>query len=201
MAHTLRPFRDYSEHEVLNLFTYSGAAESSAVILTRGAAVKLSAEGFTTGPSNTGTYKVIDFLGDVGGTSFPFSNSQRFGVRPKVTLATSGDVLGLTLLDVRELDENGEKLIFNPRKAAEMNVVISGQAVPVLTRGVVLYSGTAIANATAGQVAVVSGTLGELANISASAQLARTTAANPEVVVGKFLGNAVQGTALLKIML
>ena len=200
MAHNLRPFRDYSEHEVLNLFTYSGTAESAAIMLTKGAAVKLSAEGFTTGPSSDSSYKVIDFLGDVG-ASFPLSNSQRFGVRPKVTLATSGDVLGLTLLDVRELDENGEKLIFNPRKAAEMNVVISGQAVPVLTRGIVLYSGTAIANATAGQVAVVSGTAGELANISASANLARSTSTNPEVVVGKFLGNAVNGTALLKIML
>jgi hypothetical protein len=201
MAHNLRPFRDYSEHEVLNLFAFSGAAESASVMLTKGGAVKLSAEGFTTGPSNSGIYKATEFLGDVGGTAFPFSNSQRFGVRPKVTIATSGDVLGLTLLDVRELDENGEKLIFNPRKAAEMNVVISGQAVPVLTRGVVYYSGTAIANALAGQVAVVSGAAGELANISASAQLARTTAANPEVVVGRFLGNAVNGAALLKIML
>jgi hypothetical protein len=138
-------------------------------------------------------------IGNVGG-SFPLSNSQRFGVKPKVTIATSGDVLGLTLLDVREVDENGEKLIFNPRKAAEMNVVISGQTVPVLTRGVVLYSGTSIANATAGQIAVVSGTQGDLANISVGAAN-RGTATTPEVTVGKFLGNAVNNTALLKIML
>jgi hypothetical protein len=192
MAHTLRPFRDYSEHEVLNLFAFSGTAESAAVMATRGAAVKISAEGFTTGPTSSSANQPTDFLGNVG-AAFPLSNSQRFGVRPKVTLATSGDVLGLTLLDVRELDENGEKLIFNPQKAAEMNVVISGQAVPVLTRGVVLYSGSAITNATVGQFAVVSGTAGDLANISAL----RTN----EVAVGKFLGNAVQGTALLKIML
>lgn len=192
MAHTLRPFRDYSEHEVLNLFAYSGAAESSSVILTKGAAVKLSAEGFTVGPTSSSANQPTELLGNVG-AAFPLSQSQRFGVRPKVTLATSGDVLGLTLLDVRELDENGEKLIFNPRKAAEMNVVISGQAVPVLTRGVVLYSGDAIASATAGQIAVVSGTAGELANVSA----VRGT----EVAVGKFLGNAVSNTALLKIML
>ena len=192
MAHTLRPFRDYSEHEVLNLFAFSGAAESAAVMATRGAAVKISAEGFTTGPTSSSANQPTDFLGNVG-AAFPLSNSQRFGVRPKVTIATSGDVLGLTLLDVRELDENGEKLIFNPQKAAEMNVVISGQAVPVLTRGVVLYSGTSIANATAGQIAVVSGTIGDLANVSA----VRGT----EVAVGKFLGNAVNNTALIKIML
>lgn len=192
MAHTLRPFRDYSEHEVLNLFAFSGAAESAAVMATRGLAVKLSAEGFTTGPTSSSANQPTDLLGEVGAT-FPFSESPRFGVRPKVTIATSGDVLGLTLMDVRELDENGEKLIFNPRKAAEMNVVISGQAVPVLTRGVVLYSGSAIANATAGQFAVVSGTAGDLANTS--------TLRTSEVAVGKFLGNAVNGTALLKIML
>jgi hypothetical protein len=192
MAHTLRPFRDYSEHEVLNLFAFSGAAESAAVMATRGLAVKLSAEGFTVGPTSSSANQPTDFLGNVG-AAFPLSNSQRFGVRPKVTIATSGDVLGLTLLDVRELDENGEKLIFNPRKAAEMNVVVSGQAVPVLTRGVVLYSGSAITNATAGQFAVVSGTAGDLANTS--------TLRTNEVAVGKFLGNAVQGTALLKIML
>ena len=192
MAHILKPFRDYSEHEVLNLFAFSGTAESAAVMATRGAAVKISAEGFTTGPSNSSANQPTDFLGDVG-SSFPLSNSQRFGVRPKVTLATSGDVLGLTLMDVRELDENGEKLIFNPRKAAEMNVVISGQAVPVLTRGVVLYSGSAITNATAGQFAVVSGTAGDLANTS--------TLRTSEVAVGKFLGNAVGNIALLKIML
>ena len=192
MAHTLRPFRDYSEHEVLNLFAYSGAAESSSVIQTKGAAVKLSAEGFTVGPTSSSANQPIDLLGPVGAT-FPLSDSQRFGVRPKVTLATSGDVLGLTLLDVRELDENGEKLIFNPRKAAEMNVVISGQAVPVLTRGTILYSGSAISNATAGQYAVVSGTAGELANTS--------TLRTNEVAVGRFLGNAVANTALIKIAL
>ena len=192
MAHNLRPFRDYSEHEVLNFFAYSGAAENSSVIQTKGAAVKLSAEGFTVGPTSSSANQPIDLLGDVGAT-FPLSQSQRFGVRPKVTLATSGDVLGLTLLDVRELDENGEKLIFNPRKAAEMNVVISGQAVPVLTRGTILYSGSAISNATAGQYAVVSGTAGELANTS--------TLRLNEVAVGKFLGNAVSNTALIKIAL
>jgi hypothetical protein len=192
MAHNLRPFRDYSEHEVLNFFAYSGAAENSSVIQTKGAAVKLSAEGFTVGPTSSSANQPIDLLGNVGAT-FPLSQSQRFGVRPKVTLATSGDVLGLTLLDVRELDENGEKLIFNPRKAAEMNVVISGQAVPVLTRGTILYSGSAISNATAGQYAVVSGTAGELANTS--------TLRLNEVAVGKFLGNAVSNTALIKIAL
>jgi hypothetical protein len=54
----------------------------------------------------------------------------------------------MTLLDVKEEDENGEKLAFNPRKAAEMGVVLSGQAVPIVSKGVFLYSGTTLASET-----------------------------------------------------
>jgi hypothetical protein len=45
------------------------------------------------------------------------------------------------MYDVAEYDENGEKLIWHPRKAHEMQVSLSGQAVPVLTRGIVLVNG------------------------------------------------------------
>jgi hypothetical protein len=47
----------------------------------------------------------------------------------------------MLLYDVKEVDENGEKLIFNPRKADEMQVALSGQAVPILTRGLVMLNG------------------------------------------------------------
>ena len=40
-----------------------------------------------------------------------------------------------------ETDENGELLKFRPRKAAELEAVISGQAMPVVRRGVFAYSG------------------------------------------------------------
>ena len=38
-----------------------------------------------------------------------------------------------------DTDENGEKLLYNPRKAAEMGVVIPGQASPGASRGIFLY--------------------------------------------------------------
>lgn len=56
----------------------------------------------------------------------------------------------MLLYSVKEEDENGEKLKFNPRKAAEMEVVLSGQAVPVVTKGVFLYSGATIVGQTLG---------------------------------------------------
>ena len=129
---TIRPFRDYDEHDVINLFAYSGSLP-----VNKGTFVKLQA-----GWKNTDE---LQRLGAVGGT-FTNTVSERYGVNAKVAAALSGStVLGMLLYDVKETDENGEKLIFNPRKAAEMDVVLSGQSVPVLTRGVVLYSGSQLA--------------------------------------------------------
>lgn len=188
MAHNLRPFRDYDEHDVVNLFTYSGAATS--LPLNKGMVVKVVNPGFST-LGDAGN--PIEQLGSLSSTTFPNSLSLRFGVKGRVTAAASGDasVLGLTLMDMRETDENGEKLIFNPRKAAEMGVVVSGQAVPVLTKGLVTYSGTA---ATAGHYAYVGLTDGELASTA--------TLPTGAVKVGRWLTTAgADNIALLKVEL
>ena len=56
-----------------------------------------------------------------------------------------GDVAvipGIPQIDtIKSVDENGYPLKFEPRKAAERDVIISGEAVPVVKRGVFLYSG------------------------------------------------------------
>lgn len=188
MAHNLRPFRDYSEHEVVNLFTFSGTAESASVVLTKGAVVKVEGHGVRVDDSNLST--PIESLGALG-ASYDNIVSDRWGTKAKVSLAlNSGETpLGITLMDIRELDENGEKLVFNPRKAAEMGVVVGGQTVPVLTRGVILYSGV---NATSRQVAYVS------ANGDLTAADSLPVGAKK---VGTFLGGHVNGVALLKVEL
>ena len=43
--------------------------------------------------------------------------------------------LGLMLRDVRNKDENGENLLYYPRKKEELQCVVSGEAVPVATKG------------------------------------------------------------------
>jgi hypothetical protein len=125
---TIRPFRDYSEHEVINLFALQGESN-------KGTFVTAAASGFDlTAPSAFQNDSFID------GTV-----SARFNVANKVVAAPSGTapamVLGMTLKDVKSLDENGYPLKFEPRKAAERDLVISGEAVPVVKRGVFLYSG------------------------------------------------------------
>lgn len=125
----IKPFRDYDEHDVINLFAYNYAGTA----ISKGTFVKI-ASGWMS-EDEMGFYAMP-------GQSYPNTQSQRFGVKARVTAAGSGDYpVGMLLYDVREEDENGEKLIYNPRKAAEMQCAVSGQAVPIVTKGVFLYSG------------------------------------------------------------
>jgi hypothetical protein len=154
---TIKPLRQYSESDVINLFSFNGASAN------KGAIVKLA--------TASGWRSSDETLAMGGSVGSPFSNtvSQRYATAAKVSLANSGDVpIGMLLMDVKETDENGEKLVFNPRKAAEMGVVVSGQVVPILTRGIVLYSGASLAaeNPPAGTI-VYAGDNGELTALAA----------------------------------
>jgi len=140
MSCTLRPFRDYDEKDVINFFSVSGYTGLTQVI-TRGTLVKI-VQGWQS------TDEPVAFLGSVANT---YNNTQslRYGAYAQVAACGAGDSpLGILLKDVRELDENGEQLKFNPVKAAEMDVVVSGQAVPIVTRGIFLYSGTILTGQT-----------------------------------------------------
>ena len=135
----LKPFRDYDEHDVINLFTLKDQSD-----VNKGTFVKLT--------SGQGWVSTDEPFGDtqsaVGSTSYAGrAVSNRYIVQAGLDIAGSGDApIGMTLYDLKETDENGEKLVFNPRKAAEMQAAISGQAVPVATRGVFLYSGATLAS-------------------------------------------------------
>ena len=140
---TLRPFRDYDEKDVINLFSYSGS-----IPVTKGTLVKPVGDGFS--PTN----EPIEMLGSYGDFTVNNFVAQRYGVKAKVATANSTDKpLGFLLFDVRELDENNIPLKYNPRKAAEMEAAISGQGVPIVTRGTFLYSGVVVS----GGVAVTAG--------------------------------------------
>ena len=142
----LKPFRQHAETDVVNLFSlkdddgdvmasYSDLKADGAKI-NKGLLVSVKA-----GWKNTDDPVNKTGIGNPGAT---YSNtvSFRYGAAATVEPCASGtQPLGLTIWDVAEVDENGEKLIYNPRKAAEMQAVVSGQAVPVLTKGIVLYSG------------------------------------------------------------
>ena len=139
----LSPFRDYSEHDVLNLFSFDDPAVSLGTSDTvyAGSCVKVK-NGWRNDDET-------QFLGDVG-ADFANTVSDRYGTSATVEYTDGGDdeaALGITLYDVREYDENGEALKFNPRKAAELQACLTGQAVPVATRGLFLMATGAFAGA------------------------------------------------------
>ena len=182
----LRPFRDYSEHDVINLFAFDGTSA------TRGAIVKLvAAKGWVNGAD----WKLDSSESMLG---FTLGNvvSERHALKSTVQLADSGDTaMGMLLYDVAEYDENGEKLLYNPRKAVEMQTVVSGQAVPVVTDGIFLVNGIygdQLADAGVKAWALDDGQIGALA-VGQEANA---------VQIGKFLGaKSTNGDVLLKLEL
>jgi len=149
----LRPFRDYDEKNVIGLFSFSGQTSTSQVI-TKGTLVGVVSDWRNDQDPN-------QILGSYGDFSTNNVQALRYGTIAQVGYAAGSGIyvtgalgagvyaqpsgvaypLGLTLFDVRELDENTIPLKYNPRKAAELEACISGQAVPIVTRGLFLISG------------------------------------------------------------
>lgn len=193
---TLRPFRDYDEKDVINLFTYSGAFVDSTlqILATKGTFVKIVGNGFR--PDG----EPIEMLGNMGNFNVNNWVGQRYGVVPKVTVCNGpgctspNDVpLGMLLFDVRELDENALPLKYNPRKAAEMEAAISGQAIPIVTRGTFLYSGVRVSGGVpvqAGQpcYAGYGGEISTSGTAPTSGGIANLLTVPGSPAIGKFLG-------------
>lgn len=144
MAIRLLPFRQYNETDVINLYKVDPTGTNSM------------AEPFVNGGNDAGVLvKVVlanfdsDPVGYVtdsylGKTDYPFIGRDQYPTVPlTVNEAASGDagVLGVTLRQTLTYDENGEKLLYYPQKAIEMQAVLTGQAVPVLTKGVITLDG------------------------------------------------------------
>jgi hypothetical protein len=199
----LKPFRDYDESNVINLFTFTGVSLTTTV--SKGTFVTAIGSGV-----NLRDESLVNNLSIYGN-----SVSALFTPPWSLVAAPSGSfkntVIGATLKDFRNQDENGENLLFHPRKAAEMDVIISGQAMPVITKGLFLYSGITTGNAN-GVIAFGTGFAVSDAGdgsiktapyyVTASGVgTAATTAINP-TVLGKFLGPInTDGYALIKIEL
>ena len=187
MAINLKPFRVYDEHDVVNLYAYSGTISIDAgTSVPKGTLVKVQGDGWMNTDDPT------EMLGSPG-ASYNGTVSQRYGTTAKVAMTSSGNVaLGALLHSVAEVDENGELLKFNPRKAAEMEVALSGQTVPVLTRGVLLYTGDSIGTVTPG-TKLYAGDNGELIQYNDD---------SAGFQVGKVLGTSdSDGYALIKLEL
>jgi len=146
MALRLLPFRQYNEHDVVNIFALesdlaldstTGDGEGS-----NGVFVKVTNGNFD---QDVITYGSNSYLGK---TNYPFVGGDMYPSNP-LTLSgvASGDgpnaVLGITLNQTAKNDENGEKLLYNTTKKEELQAVLPGQSVPVATRGIFTLSSDA----------------------------------------------------------
>lgn len=157
MGLKILPFRQYDEHDVVNLYR---VADGMVLDSTTGAGsgdagtfVKVSAGDFSADPVSYGTDSYL------GKTDYPFVGRNQY---PKVSLqvepAVSGDIpLGITLLQTAKNDENGEKLLYNPQKAAELQAALPGEAVPVATKGIFTIASAAFQGDLGGDLAIGSG--------------------------------------------
>jgi hypothetical protein len=135
MAIRLLPFRQYAEEDVVNLFASTAANDkvSDSGDGDAGVFVKVSAGDFGADPVG---YETNSYLGK---TDYPFIGRNQYPVVPlKVEAATSGDAcVGVTLLQTAQKDENDEKLLYYPQKKLETQSVLTGEAVPVLGKGII----------------------------------------------------------------
>ena len=206
MALRILPFRQYNEHNVVNLYALDGTATIPGDLATEGDGdagilVKIKAGDFDKGIE-------YDFnQGYLGKTDYPHIGKNGY---PKVTGMTfeptaDGDathLLGITLRQTATHDENGEKLLYYRQKAIEHQAVLPGEVVPVLTAGLVTlaasaFDGTPTVGATLG--AGADGTL-KVGGTGVGRVLAvgsRTAGDNPD----QFAGTGTAAYALVKIEL
>lgn len=198
MGKRLLPFRQYNEHEVINMFALEDASVNENITGfgagDAGVFVKVSAGNLDLDPV---TYGSNSYLGK---TDYPFVGSNAYpSVSLKIAPAASGDIkpLGITLFETAKYDENGEKLLYYKQKAMDNQVLLPGQAVPVATRGVFTLSSRAYDGAlTVGAGFKLSATAGKVtgAALSDSAVLGSVLAtgsrgANGATIADSFSGN------------
>jgi len=168
MAIRLLPFRDYDEHDVVNLFKSAGSldkfidlSDSNKRTTPEGDAgvfVKVSQGSLDDTDAN---WNPVDVTSNptslLGKTDYPHVGRN---VYPQASLSveptegtTTETCIGITLRQTVARDENGENLLYNPIKKDELFGVLPGEAVPILSKGLVTITADAFSSAGApGQV-------------------------------------------------
>lgn len=142
MAIRLLPFRQYNETDVVNLYAVLPAGTNKMDSPFEnggndaGVLVKVTDGNMNQDPVTYDGGQGNNYLGK---TDYPFVGRDKYPSVPlQIAEAGSGDAcLGVTLRQTLTHDENGEKLIYYPQKALELQAVVSGEAVPVLSRGII----------------------------------------------------------------
>jgi hypothetical protein len=165
--HKLLPFRQYDEKDVLNLFkldlggaTLTGLKPNTSSFSKKnwsGTAVDAKSDNnwYGTDPAglHTSSHTDSSYLGAIGTGDQGFS-SEWGSFYPEAPMAAtastaSGGFLGITLRPTLAYDENDEKLLYYNVKKDELQAVIPGEAVPVVTRGFFTLTADAVSDTVA----------------------------------------------------
>jgi len=206
MALRLLPFRDYDEHEVVNIYALDAGpavaggkyvdlsdANKRSTEADNGVFVKVKAGGLGSqrDPMDVTADKFGAYLGSkdyphVGRNTYPANPLTVTGVS-----AGSGDAcLGVTLRQTATHDENGEKLQYYPVKKDELYAVLPGETVPVLSRGIVtLTDGAFSTNPAVGEQIVPSTDAGKATAWTATLAAAQNLTDAPANVIGRCIGS------------
>lgn len=187
MAKRLLPFRQYSEHDVVNMFALEDASVNNKFTDSgagdNGVFVKITSGNLDLDPVQ---YQTNSYLGK---TDYPYVGANMYPtVTLKVAPASSSDVrpLGITLWETAKLDENEQKLLYYPQKAAENQVLLPGQAVPVATRGIFTLSSKAFDDS-------VGFAVGSGFKLSANAGKVTGSSPSDSAVIGSILATGFRG--------
>lgn len=180
MANTITrmlPFRQYSEENVINMFSLDTVTGEA------GSLVKISSANLDLDPisliERSDSLGFQNYLGNASSlypeVPYKVSKVNNTGERP----------IGILLRDVRSVDENGENLQYYARKKEELQCVISGEAVPIATRGLFMLNSKALAGGLAPAVNsyAVPTANGKLTGVP----FASADANQKEYAVGKFI--------------
>ena len=144
MALRILPFRQYSDHDVINMYSVLDFDVNDNTIDSgrgdTGMFVKIADGNFDNDPV---TYQTNTYLGK---NDYPFLGTTEMypEVNLKVTGAKDEDhAIGMTLYQTAKNDENGQKLLYNPEKQEEAQAMLPGQAVPIATKGIFTLASSA----------------------------------------------------------
>lgn len=149
MANRLLPFRQYNEHDVVNLFsldtsslTLADMTHASNGDWDAGVIVSVTNGDMTQEPIANGTAQLQSYLGKtdyphVGGNSYPEVPLKVSAADGALADPDVSHALGVTLRQTIAFDENGEKFLYYKQKLLELYGVLPGEAVPVLSKGII----------------------------------------------------------------
>ena len=198
MGKRLLPFRQYNEHDVVNMFAISTGNLTATQSITEthsgdaGVFVKINGGNLDLDPV---TYGNNSYLGK---TDYPFVGANQYPTASlTVTAASSSDVrpLGITLWETALYDENGQKLLYYPQKAYENQVLLPGQPVPIATKGIFTLTDAAYnntANWAVGNPFVLSSVAGKVTGVATTYQQTGTT--NVAAIIGTILATGTRGS-------